>query len=939
MRLNKILLCVALTLLITTALRGQPADMGSIPLPQDPDLLSGQLDNGMSYYIMRNPKPANIAEMRLYVEAGSVDEDEDQRGLAHFTEHMAFNGTRNFARSEVVEYLSSIGMGYYNGLNAMTSYDFTAYTFKIPTDDEAKLRQGLLILSDMAHQLSFDPDEIERERGVIIEEWRMGQNAASRVRDAQNAVFLAGSRYAERAPIGTYEVISGFEHDTIKRFYQDWYRPDLQSVVIVGDFEPQDMLALVREYFGAIPAREDPRPREEFTVPDNIEPQAVVATDREYSRNVLNVMWKKEVQPVQTVGDYRESLKRDLFYNMLNTRLEEHSKKPDPPFSYVGAFEYPMLRTMSTASVYALFTEGKSEEALSTVLKEAERVQRHGFLVTEFGRAKIDLQRRVEKSLAEKDTRESLEIAWSIIDAIANHYAYISPEQAYQLVPALIETISIEEVNSIVTDLIQEKNIFIAIGAPEKEGVSYPSEERLLEIARTTNTLELEPYVDKTVDEPIVSEIPQPRPVTDESYDPETGVRIWALANGVKVYSKKTDFKNDEVLLSAVSPGGISQFSEDEVPAAKLVSGYFEESGFGNFDAVSLDKALVGKVADASLTLNFANEGFRASCSPSDLELMFQLVHQYGTNPRFDAQDFQAYVQRTKTILENQELEPMNVFFRRMSSEMYGGHPYLKSLAEFNLDEVKISELERLFQDRFADFSDFSFIIVGNFDEEKVREYCQVYLANLPGSNREEQPRDVGVETSRGIKEVRFHKGATDRCFAAHITGGDYSHSVQNQVLLDGLEHVLNEKLRENIREELSGVYMIQASFQINDLPDPKYALLTFMACSPARVDELNTAIFATLDSIRAGNLDEKYVVAARATLQQRFEEDINSNRYWLGRIQNHVWRGLPLQDFLSIPKHISRLNKDILVTAARQYVDFEKNKLTVVMLPEEQDK
>lgn len=312
---------------LLAGLAAQPAELMQIPLQQDPAVLSGQLDNGLSYYIMRNPKPANLAELRLYVDVGSVNEDEDQRGLAHFTEHMAFNGTKNFAKSEVVNYLSSIGMGYYNGLNAMTSYDYTVYQLKIPTDDSAKLNQGLLILSDMAHQLSFEASEIERERGVIIEEWRLGQDAGSRVRDAQNAVFLAGSRYAERSPIGTYEVISGFGHDTIKRFYRDWYRPDLQSVVIVGDFEPDAMLDLVKQYFGAIPARVDPRPREDFSVPANLAPQAIVTTDPEYPSNMLQVMWKKDVQRVNNFGEYYNNLKGTLFYTMLNHRLEENSKK------------------------------------------------------------------------------------------------------------------------------------------------------------------------------------------------------------------------------------------------------------------------------------------------------------------------------------------------------------------------------------------------------------------------------------------------------------------------------------------------------------------------------------------------------------------------------------------------------------------------------------
>ncbi|MBW6514761.1 MAG: insulinase family protein [Candidatus Syntrophosphaera sp.] len=935
MKIKPIILSALLLCVLITALSALPPELRGLPLQQDPAILSGQLPNGLSYYIMRNPKPADIAELRLYVDVGSVNEDDDQRGLAHFTEHMAFNGTKNFAKAEVVEYLSSIGMGYQNGLNAMTGYDATFYTLKIPTNDETKLRQGLLILSDMAHQLSFDPAEIERERGVIIEEWRMGQGASTRIRDAQNAVMLAGSRYAERSPIGTHEVISGFEHDTIKRFYRDWYRPDLQSVVIVGDFEPEAMLTLVQEYFGSIPAEENPRNREDFTVPDNLEPQAVVATDREFPYNTLNVMWKQDVKRLQTLGDFRQSVIQTLFYTMLNSRLDEHSKSSEPPFSFAFGYESPVLRTMSAASVMAVFTNGKAEEALSTILTETERVQRYGFLATEFERAKIDLLRAAEKGLAEKDTRESRDMAWSIIDAIANRNVYLGPDQEFQLLSLLLEDVGLEDVNAIVTQLIPEKNMFISIGAPQQEGLNYPSEERMLEIARTVNTLEIEPYEDKALDEPIMASIPAPRPVTKESLDPQTGIRFWTLANGVKVYSKKTDFKNDEVLLAAVSPGGYSQYKKEEIAAANLVSGYVGESGFGNFDATTLDKALVGKVANASLNLSLKTEGFSGSCSPRDLELMFQLVHQYGTNPRFVPEDFRSYVQRTKNMIQNQDLDPMMVFFRRMSSERYNDHPYMKSLADFNLDEVELASVERIFRDRFADFSDFSFVIVGNFDEDLLKEYCQVYLANLPASGRREKARDVGIGTSAGQKELRFRKGSSDRSFVAHISDGKYSYSLENEVQLSALEYVLNEKLRENIREELSGVYFIQASLQSTELPKQSYSLMTVMACSPARVDELNAAIFATLDSIRTGDLPEKYAISARATLEQRHSENIRSNRYWLGQIQNNLRLGRPLTGFLDKPEYFERIDRDILVKTAKKYIRFDKNKLSVIMLPE----
>ncbi len=933
----KIIIALFLTALLA-GLGAQPAELRQIPLQQDSALLSGELANGLRYYISRNSKPANLAEMRLYVDVGSVNEDEDQRGLAHFTEHMAFNGTVNFEKAEVVNYLSSIGMGYYNGLNAMTSYDFTVFTLKIPTDDSAKLNQGMLILSDMAHQLSFDADEIERERGVITEEWRLGQDAGSRVRDAQNAVFLEGSRYAERSPIGLYEVINGFEHDTIKRFYHDWYRPDLQTVIIVGDFEPQDMLTLVEQYFGAIPKRENPRPREAFDVPENLSPKAIVTTDPEYPNNILQVMWKKDVQRVANFGEFYDELKNNLFYTMLNNRLEEHSKSPHPPYSFAAAFEYPLLRTMSAAAMFAMYTQGGSEEALQTMLTEAERVQRYGFLPSEFDRAKIDVLRSAEQAVAQKDTNESGDLAWELVSAVSNHNVVTSPEFRELLTQQLIDLITLEEVNAEVQTLISDKNMFISVSGPEKEGLSYPSEERLLEIARAVNSSEIASYEDKVVNEPIMENLPEPVAIVREELDSQSNVNIWTLANGIKVYAKRTDFKNDEVLLKAVSRGGYTRYPVSDLPAAALLPGFVGEAGFGSFSSTSLRKATAGKVAQASLGLGNYSESVSASCSPKDMELMFQMLYQYSTNPRFDAQDYASYIQRTKTYYQNRNLEPMNVFLARMSRELYDNHPYYMDLSEVDLDAVSLGSIEAIFRDRFADFSDFSFIVIGAFDEAQLKQYCQTYLGNLPTLKRDDTPVDPGLDTFSGIREVRFRKGSSDRAFAAHFTSGDYQYSLQNQVDMDALEYVMNEKLRENIREELSGVYVIQAWANITEYPKSSYVLGSFMGCSPARVDELNAAIFTTLDSLKAGNLEEKYVTATRETFKQQYQEDSRSNRYWLNQIYSSVWMERPLTEFLELPACYDRLSRERIIAAARQYLNFETNKLSVIMLPEKGD-
>ncbi|HNT52323.1 MAG TPA: insulinase family protein [Candidatus Syntrophosphaera sp.] len=933
---TKLLFCLLL-LLASFAAFGEtlPAELLSTPLPQDPAVLFGKLDNGLGYYILRNARPAKLAELRLVVNAGSVDEDEDQRGLAHFTEHMAFNGTRNYPKAEITKYMSSIGMGYQNGLGAGTSYDFTVYSLKIPTDDGDKFSKGVHILSEMAYNLSFEPAEIERERGVIIEEWRLGQSADQRVSDAQNAVILAGSRYAERSPIGTYEVISSFPRETLVRFYKDWYRPDLQTVIAVGDFEPEAMLDLIKEYFGPIPARENPRPKQLHYVPDNLQPLAVVTTDREYSSNDLTVMWKRPLMAANTLGDYLKQLRHNLFFTMFNNRLDELAKQADPPYSFAWGGLSPQFRTLSSVRLYANFTPGRAEQALQTLMAETERVQRFGFLPSEFARARIDLRRDAEREAAGKNTRDSNMLSWQMAIGPLWGYVIMDPEQRLQLLDILLDAITPEEVNALIGELIPDSNLCLTLAGPDKADLEYPPAARLLEIAQSANALSLEPWEDKTVDEPLLAEIPAPRPIRRETLDVQTGIRTWELANGVTVHAKKTDFKDDEVLLSATSPGGYCLYPPELAAAAQLLPDYVAESGCGNFDASALDKALAGKIARAQLTLGLASEGFSAYCSPRDLETMFQLVHQYGTNARFDEQDFSSFLQRTKNYYANLNLDPMQFFMDQISSAVYGGNPYAQSLATANLDAVRLADLDAIWRDRFADFSDFDFVIVGNYDESQLRQLCQIYLANLPAAGRRDKIRKVGLEPQPGKQEKRFHMGESGRSFVSHITNGKYSPGPREQVILDALTNVLNEKLFENIREDRSGVYFVQMIPSTEFYPVPHFQMISLMGCAPERVDELSDAIFATLDSIRAGRFDQRYIVAARATLEQRRAEDIRSNRFWTSQLLGNLKNKRPLTEFLKEPRHYPEINRKNLAKAARHYLNYGKNRLSLILLPE----
>jgi zinc protease len=930
----KVLWLSILSMALCFAFAQIPEQIAQIPLPEDPDILTGVLQNGISYYIMENPKPENRAELRLFVDVGSIVEDEDQKGLAHFTEHMAFNGSTHFGRSEVVDYLASIGMGFANGLNAMTSYDFTMYQLKIPTDNQEQLEKGFLILSDMASEVSFTEQELEKERGVIIEEWRMGQGAQSRISDAISAVRFAGSRYADRAPIGTYEVLTSFTRDEIVRFYEDWYRPDLQSVIVIGDLPKEESLALLEQYFAQIPAKENPRPREVYTVPHYPEARAVVAIDPEYPYSTITASWARERKEFKDVGDYYKLLHEKLFFDMLNSRLEELSLLEDPPFSAAFGHSSSMLKGLSSTELMAYTGEGKNREALRVLLTEAERIRRHGFQASELERAKVRLTRSLESEAEKSGTRESASIVWSLFGTLLMGNANMSAQQELELAAQLLPAIQLEAVNGIVDNLITEDNLTISYTGTEKEGVEHPSEEELLSVYQEVMDTEIAPYVDSVVTQPLIAQIPTPGKIVHRQELARGGITKWQLSNNITVYSKKTDFKADEVLVSAKSVGGFSRYGIEVAKAAQQLGNYLDASGVGEFDSNDLSRILAGKLASASLNLSMFHEGLSASASPRDMEVMFQLIHQRATNPRFDDSSLTSYVNRMKPFMENMANNPEQAFFDSLSAYASDHHPMAEALKVEDLSRLSLEQLRLVHADRYADFSDFVFFVVGNFDEEQLEEYLCTYLATLPTARRKDKFVDPKIKLIKGTKEVRFQKGNSESAHVAHITNGKIKINQQNSVDLAATSLVLNEKLRENIRENMSGVYVVQASYSLSDGPDDKYNLFIYMACDPARVDELNQAIYATVDSLRNGLFDEKYVSSAKAVLQKRYEESISNNRYWLSRMQDNHFRKVELDSFLDNPDYYEGISKKDIVNTAKKYLDFDKNKISLIMTP-----
>ena len=911
-----------------------PPEYASYPLQQDPEVISGTLDNGLKYYIKQNAKPEKRLELRLYINAGSIVEDDDQRGLAHFVEHMAFNGTKNFPRTEMVDYLTSIGMGYHNGLNGGTSYDYTVYEFKLPTDDENKMRKGISILSDIAWQVSFEPSEIERERGVIQEEWRLGQSAQQRIQDQIDKVRFAGSRYAERNPIGTIENIKTFKPESLIRYYQDWYRPDLETVFIVGDCDPQKMESLVKEYFGIIPKRENPRPRLSYPVPDNIEPRAVTVLDKEQPYTMLRSTWKVKTAPVTDLISLYNEMKQDLFFTMVNSRLQELSQQPDPSFSYAYMYNANWLQGFNATDCIMIANEGRSEDAFRTLITELARIRQYGYQSAELERAKQIMIRQAEKWVADKPTMDSEDVIWELLNAVMSGDTIISAEFYEQMLKGLINEIALSEVNDIVDDVITSENLTLSLAGTDKPGANYPSQEELLAIYHQAITQELEPWEDITVNEPLLETIPQPGKINKEKVFPKSGIKQWKLSNGVTIYSKKTDFKADEVILVAQSPGGKAKLKPEDYKAAEIITQYFDVSGFGNFDAPALQKALAGKIVYVYPTISTYYEGWRGSCSPQDLELMFQLLYQYNYAPRFNEEAFSTAVASTRAWIQNRLLEPSNAFFDTLFVLMFNNHPLKRNLHPEELDSITLKQVKDIFQERFGDYTDFTFYVVGNFDEEQLKNYCQTYLANLPVKGRKEKMTDVGIRAFTGKKEITFNKG-TERSFVSNVTNNKASISPQNNVQQSALQMIAYEKLRENVRENMSGAYVVEIQSSYDYMPEPGIFTFTWMGCNPDRARELNAATFATLDSLKNGLFADKYIESTKTTLHKKYEENIKSNRYWVNNMSENISHNLPIDCFLDYPALYDKLNKKAITKTAKQYYVFDKSLLSVYMFPE----
>ena len=919
----------------------RPAPMVLAPLPSaaekvpvDPRITVGRLDNGLRYYVRRNPRPAKRAELRLVINAGSVLEEEDQLGLAHFVEHMAFNGTKHFAGQEITGFMESIGMQFGPNLNAFTTFDDTTFVLQVPTDRNDILEKALLILEDWAHNVTFDGREIDKERGVIIEEWRQGRGAGARLQDKLFPLILEGSRYAARNPIGSRALLETFPHERLKQFYRDWYRTDLMAVVAVGDFDPQAIEALIRKRFGPIPAPVGARPRPSFPVPDHPGTRYAIATDPELPAASLSIFNKLPIREQSTVLSYRERIIDHLYAAMFNARLNEASQRADAPFIGAGVDRGIFVRTKEVAMLSAMAQPDRIGRALEALITEATRAERHGFTASELEREKRNLLRVYDQALAEKDKDESAPLAAEYIRNFLTDESLPGIAWEHQMHVRFLPGITLAEVNALAKEWNGDHNRVIAVSAPQKAGIAVPAEAELAAIVKKASGSSLEAYVDTVPDAALMAAPPAAGAIAAEKSMPEAGVTEWTLSNGARVVLYPTTFKQDEVFFRAISPGGASVVPDADYVAAATAAQVVSAGGLAGFDAVTLDKVLAGRVATVLPFVEESFEGLAGGGSARDLETLLQLVHLRFTSPRADATAFGVMLEQVKSLAANRRSDPDTLFEDTVTAAVWQNHFRKRPLSEELIREMSLEKSFAFYKDWFADAGDFVFVFAGSFDPATVRPLVTQYLASLPTKGRKESWRDTGILPARGVMETVVEKGLEPQSRVRIVFSGSFRWDPDQRVLLRLLGQILEGQLGAVLREDQSGTYGVKVTTASDKVPRPTYAISIDFSCAPERTEELVKRLFAEIARMRMDELSETYLRGVREAMVREFETNSHENRWAVARITDAYESGDDVRDALREPALNRTLTPAMIQEVARMYLD-TRNYVRVTLLPE----
>ncbi|APZ46758.1 peptidase M16 [Polaribacter reichenbachii] len=890
-------------------------------IPIDESVKIGKLSNGLTYYIKNNGKPANKVELRLAINAGSILEDEDQLGVAHFMEHMNFNGTKNFKKNELVDYLQSIGVKFGADLNAYTGFDQTVYILPIPSDDEAKLDKGFQIIRDWAGSALLEDKDIDDERGVVLEEYRSRRGADSRMMEKYLPKLMYGSKYADRLPIGTEESIKNFSYESIRRFQKDWYRPDLMAVIAVGDVDVAELENKIKKYFNDIPASKNPRKRESFSIKNHEETFISIESDKESPFSRVQLMYKdyEDTKPTETVVAFRKSIVESLFSQMLNNRLDELRNGENPPFIF--GFSYHGGTYARNREAYQSVANTSADgqlKGLEALLEESERAKRFGFTTGELERAKKNVLSRLEKSYNDRDKNESGRIA----GAYVNHFLDKSPipgiAWTFNMNKKLLPTIQLEEINEVIKNFIHDDNRVIIITGPKQ----VVTEQQVLDALNNVKTKELKPYEDKEVAASLITDAPTMGKIVGATKNDELGTKTFVLENGAKVTYKKTDFKNDEILFTAYSYGGTSLYSDEELKATSFANAALTDAGVNGYSKSDLRKMMSGKIANVRPYISGLSEGFNGSASPKNLEELFQLVHLYFTSLNKDDKAFKSSINKNKSFLGNLLASPNFFFQKEMSDFMNEGNSrYTGFPSEEKYDAADYDLAYAKYNERFADAGDFNFYFVGNIDERKLAELTMKYIASLPGKDSKETYKVDEFRPLKGSHTKIVEKGKDPKSSVRITYQGETTYNKKEALAFKSLGEIVGIKLTEKLREEEGGVYSSRTSGNISKMPYGRYNFSISFPCAPENVDKLkNIALAQVEDMAKNGPTEEDLMKTKKAQILD-YKESIKRNRYWLNFIKNIDYMKNDASDATSFEERVNALTKEDIQMVAKKYL------------------
>lgn len=935
--MKKILLFLVVALMtMGTALVGQQM---SDPIKNDPNVRIGKLSNGLTYYIRANKKPEKRVEFRLAVNAGSMQETEAQVGLAHFVEHMAFNGIEGYPGNTMISELQKLGVSFGGGINAYTSFDETVYEITMPVEDPKNLEFGLNILKGWANGLILDDKEIDKERGIIIEEYRNGLGAQDRMRKKWFPVAFNGSRYADRLPIGTLENLETFKYQTIKDFYKEWYRPDLQAVIVVGDINVDQVEAMIKEKFGSIPARTNSQPKIMYPIPGNPTPMAVVCTDPEAGGSQVMVFNKYNYFAMKTIGDFKKQMTHQLYNMMLRSRISELQQDPKVPFIDASAGYENFIGQCDAYSSSVSAKEGQIENALMAILRENNRVLKYGFLETELKRAKEELLNNYEVAANEADKTESARFAVEYVENFLRQAPIPGAKREFTFAKKYLLEISLEDVNDLAKQWITKENMVAVVLAPQKEGLVIPTETKILEIINDPSLNNVEAYVDTYKEQELVNVAALvPGKVTNTVELPEVGAKQITLSNGIKVILKKTNFKNDEILFTAKSKGGMSLYPESDLPSLHFASQFIDRAGIGELNFSSLEKKMKGKKVGLAPNIGFESEGFDGSSTPKDLEFFFQYLNAFFTNPRFDPTVRDLVINETLEQMKTIKAMPMYRFIGELLGVMTQNDPYQASVLNMSEDFVKKANYERAFQiykERFANPADFTFTFVGNFDEATMIKYLELYLGSLKTTTQVENFKS-GVDKGFPKKSIRqnVYAGTEQQSFVGIALSEPIPYTAENNMIVNQISEALQIELIEVIREQMSGVYSPMLQMQASKYPKAEYMTFVMFGCSPTNTDTLATAVMDILKNFQKNGPKKETLEKVKQQMIKERQTNMDKNNFWLSYISNRTFNDDLLNTINNYEETVNKVTNEDIVKFMKKYVNL-KHTVRIDMYPE----